>query len=210
MTRKFEKLCLTMFTLVFLLQGCAPAPKVPQAQDADGFVQNAYGERVSWKGAVPVTLHTDSSVPAQFIPAAKAAAAVWNAAAGYTLVQVVEGVTNGLDRQNVISFSSTWDQTLLTQQAKTSVTWIGDQIQEADIKVNASTDSSGQPIFNFYYGTSAPNALNMEALLIHEMGHVLGLKHKDEGGSVMATVLPNDSDRIVLAPTDLTSLHMEY
>jgi hypothetical protein len=42
------------------------------------------------------------------------------------------------------------------------------------------------------------------------MGHVLGLKHKDFGGSVMATYLPADDDRVIPASTDVSALQCEY
>ena len=98
----------------------------------------------------------------------------------------------------------------MSEQARTSVYWVGDQIQEADIRINASK-ANNYSVFNFYWGqSSGQDAVNIEALVLHEMGHVLGLKHKETGSSVMATYLPNHTDRVNPAQTDLDSLKCEY
>ncbi|MBX2987067.1 MAG: matrixin family metalloprotease [Bdellovibrionaceae bacterium] len=206
-----------------LLAGCAALLSLqacaPKAQDDCGFVQNVYGERISWKGQIPITLQLHESVPDQYVEAIKAAANSWNKASGKPLFRIDEtkatGTPTGRDRQNLISFSSNWEQEKLSEQAKTSVHWVGDQIQEADIRVNASKTSSGREVFQFYW--QDPNAttvsgggVNIEALLLHELGHVLGLKHKDRDSSVMATYLASNSDRTELAETDKSSLQCEY
>ncbi|MNL56538.1 Matrixin [compost metagenome] len=91
----------------------------------------------------------------------------------------------------------------MSEQARTNLYWIGDQIQEADIRVNASK-------YSFYWNGTGGGSVNIEALILHELGHVLGLKHKDNEGSVMATYLANGSDRTALAPADTTNLQCEY
>ncbi|MEN0059235.1 MAG: matrixin family metalloprotease, partial [Bdellovibrio sp.] len=52
--------------------------------------------------------------------------------------------------------------------------------------------------------------VNIEALVLHEMGHVLGLKHKDGDSSVMATYLAGGDDRVNVAATDKKALQCEY
>lgn len=52
--------------------------------------------------------------------------------------------------------------------------------------------------------------VNIEALILHEMGHVLGLKHKDGSGSVMATYLASGEDRVNVTGVDSTDLKCEY
>ncbi len=68
-----------------------------------------------------------------------------------------------------------------------------------------------------YYATQAtavqsekPSQINMQALVTHELGHVLGLKHKDTENSVMATFLSNNTDRVAIPDTDKTALQCEY
>lgn len=192
------------------LSACAP-----KSQDDCGFVQNVYGERISWKGQIPVVLQLHESYPDEHIGALRAAIETWNRTGGRTLFQLEErdragGTAAVRDRRNVISFSSTWEPDRLSEQARTSVHWVGDQIQEADIKVNAASKPNKEPVFVFYWDNPTSPAVNLEALLLHELGHVLGLKHKDKDQSVMATYLASNDDRTQLAETDQRSLQCEY
>lgn len=193
---------LIMVSAVFGLSACAK-----KSQEDCGFVQNVYGERISWKGDLPVVMQVHESVPSEFIPAIQAAANRWNAVAGRQVISIRAGVARGpvapqKDSGNIIYYMTSWESNKASEQARTSIYWIGDQIKEADIRVNASQ-------FRFYWNGGG-GGVNFEALLIHEMGHVLGLKHKDSDGSVMATYLANNTDRVYLAQTDQSSLQCEY
>lgn len=192
------------------LQGCAP-----KSQEDCGFVQNVYGERISWKGEVPVTMYLHESVPQQYVAAIEAAALTWQDASGKRLINIVtnQRVTGPInpqrDGRNIIYFFNTWESDKSSEQARTSIYWIGDQIKEADMRINAQN-------FTYYWnqpGTasySPANSVNIEALVIHEMGHVLGLKHKDKDASVMATYLSSNTDRVNIADTDKSALQCEY
>lgn len=202
--------------LIFLtIQACAP-----KAQQDCGFVQNVYGERISWKSDSPVTMHIHSAVPESLIPAILSAAETWEKTAGRKLFNIITSprytgpIAPHQDGVNVIYFMTAWEANLGSEQARTSVYWIGDLIKEADIRLNAAD-------FGFYWQgqtltkaakenrvSSAP--VNIEALVLHEMGHVLGLKHKDGESSVMATYLASGDDRVHLAATDQTALQCEY
>jgi hypothetical protein len=193
-----------LLSSMLTLQACAP-----KAQDDCGFVQNVYGERISWKGSVPVTMKIHSSVPDAYIPAIVAAAETWNRTAGKTVLKIDTTKDTGAleprkDGQNIIYMLNTWEANKTTEQARTSVYWVGDVIQEADIRINDKN-------FNFYTSEIGSHSdVSIEALILHELGHVLGLKHKDTSGSVMATYLANGVDRTALADTDTTSLQCEY
>lgn len=196
------------------IQACAP-----KAQEDCGFVQNVYGERISWKGDVPVSLMIHTSVPDSMVSAIYSAAATWERTAGRKLFNISPYRYSGplnphKDGQNVIYLMNSWEDNRASEQGRTSVYWIGDQIKEADIRLNGAD-------FGFYWNgqtlsraakmdrtSSAP--VNIEALVLHEMGHVLGLKHKDGAGSVMATYLASGDDRVHLAATDETDLKCEY
>ena len=198
--------------LIFIF-GCAIPSCGPKAQDACGFQQNSYGERISWKGDLPVTMYLHESVPDKDIPAIEAAAATWEKTSGKTLFKIVTepriaGPANPhKDGKNVIYFMDTWEADKPLEQGRTSVYWVGDQIQEADIRINAA------PKRFKYYTTpeeKSPDGVNLEALILHEMGHVLGLKHKDDSPSVMATYLANDTDRTETTTADVADLKCEY
>ncbi|MBO9668195.1 MAG: matrixin family metalloprotease [Bdellovibrio sp.] len=194
-----------LVTSALFVQACAP-----KSQEDCGFVKNVYGERISWKSDVPVTLYIHKSVPPEYVGAIVNAADTWEKTAGRRLFNIVTSprvdgpAEPHKDGKNVIYFLNSWESNRASEQARTSVYWVGDQIKEADIRVNDLN-------FNFYWnqGKSA-SAVNIEALILHEMGHVLGLKHKDTGGSVMATYLPSALDRTELANVDTADLKCEY
>lgn len=193
-----------LLSSVLTIQACAP-----KAQDDCGFVQNVYGERISWKSDVPVTMRIHESVPDSYISAIVAAADSWNRTAGKTILKINTTKVSGAleprkDGENIIYVLNTWEANKASEQARTSVYWVGDVIQEADIRINVK---------NFTYYTSdstSHSGVSLEALVLHELGHVLGLKHKDTSGSVMATYLANGVDRTSVAETDATSLQCEY
>lgn len=194
-----------LLSIAFTLQACAPKA----AENDCGFVQNSYGERVSWKDEGIVTLYLHESVPTEYIGAVQSAAATWERSVGHKLFNIDTNKISGdavprKDGKNVIYFLQDWEPDRSMEQGRTSLYWVGDKVSEADIRINAKN-------FQFYWGQDKySNKVNIEALLLHEMGHVLGLKHRDMGGSVMATYLPSGVDRIQLASTDVTDLKCEY
>lgn len=196
--------------IAFALQACAP-----KAQEDCGFVQNVYGERISWKGQYPITMYVHESVPESFYPAIQAAAKTWQDASGKALFNIVTNqkvygpINPQKDSTNIIYFLKTWEEDKPSEQARTSIHWIGDQVKEADIRINGK--------FTYYWdqdtkttASARASSINIEALVIHELGHVLGLKHQDGGNSVMATYLSNNSDRVNIADTDKSALQCEY
>lgn len=206
--RKYFSFLLFLFALS--LQGCAP-----KSQEDCGFVQNVYGERISWKGEIPVTMYLHESVPQEHVEAVVAAAKTWQDASGKQLINIVlnQRVTGPInpqkDGRNIIYYFNTWEADKASEQARTSIYWVGDQIKEADMRINAK---------NFAYYWNSPgtvstlmsSAVNIEALMIHELGHVLGLKHKDAEASVMATYLASNTDRVNVSDSDRAALQCEY
>lgn len=189
-------------TAIFVV-GCSQ----PKKEESCGFVQNVYGERVSWKGTSQVRLALHTSVSTEFEGALRRAAETWNLAIGRTLLVIdthrVGGNAPGRDGVNVVYFMKAWESDKTSEQARTSLYWVGDQIHEADIRINGS---------NYTFSTSAlvVGAVDMESLAIHELGHVLGLKHNDSLPSVMATYLRTNQERSQLQSSDQTSLSCEY
>ncbi len=196
---------LLLLSSILTIQACAP-----KSQDDCGFVQNVYGERISWKTDAAVTMHLHSSVPEAYVAAIVSAAESWDKTAGRKIFNIVTSpridgpVTPHKDGKNVFYMMDTWEANKASEQARTSVYWIGDIIQEADVRLNAKN-------FKFYWNQdSSAEGVNIEALVLHELGHVLGLKHKDTGSSVMATYLANGVDRVRVASTDAAALQCEY
>jgi hypothetical protein len=174
-----------------------------------GFVQNIQGQRISWKSNLPVRIAIHSSVPSQFYPALEAAMRKWETATGRPMFQIVSYNVQGplaprQDGVSLIYWMNTWESNRASEQARASVYWVGDEIREADIRINAK---------DFSYYVNQPTSgrdVHLESLVVHELGHVLGLKHKDTGGSVMATYLPSSTNRASVSKSDVESVRCEY
>ena len=218
MNKQLRKLFFTLtLGVATLLASCSPKP-----QNDCGFVQNVYGQRISWKSRGAVKLYIHSSVPKELRPAIYRAAATWDSQIGKKVIEISEdssqlGPSPSRDQKNTIYFLADWESDKSSEQGRTSVYWAGDEIQEADIRINAAD-------FSYYdlnpqvltgsarlksQGHAATDGYSFEALLLHEMGHFLGLKHR-EGSSVMATHLAAFSNRTQLVSVDQEAISCEY
>lgn len=197
---------LLLIALAFGIQACSPKKK---AEKDCGFVQNVYGERISWKTGSPIVINIHESVPPQYYPAIEAAIKDWEVTSGKSLFKIgAYGVSGPVkprqDGVNLIYWMDDWEANKTSEQARTSVYWVGNEIKEADIRINHKN-------FDYYVEKPASSSdVHFTSLLVHELGHVLGLKHKDGQNSVMATYLSSLVKRDVVATTDLSSLSCEY
>lgn len=203
---KYFSIGVAIAGVILGLFACAPAPK---AEEPCNFVQNVYGQRISWKDQVPIPLMVHVNFPREHLPALEKAIQVWEKAAGHQLFAIVGTSFNNnaaptKDGTSVIYWMTSWEADKPSEQGRTSIYWVGDQIREADLKINAK---------NFSYYSDAPQSgkeVHLESLLIHELGHVLGLKHNDGGESVMGTYLAMHTKREALSSDDKDALVCEY
>lgn len=199
---------LLLLSLSFPLLFMSACGVKKEAQEDCGFVQNVYGQRISWKTNAPISLYVHESFPEAMLPSLKAAMDIWAQSLGRPVFQITQTKYQSAgpvqDGVNVIYWLSNWEPNKSTEQARTSVYWVGDQIKEADIRINSK---------NFKFYSVLPGKLgevHFESLMIHELGHVFGLKHKDDGGSVMSTYLASQTLRTKVAGGDLNNLRCEY
>jgi hypothetical protein len=195
-------------TVALLLQACS-RPQDPQ--DACGFVQNPEMQRVSWKEHLPIKLYLHKSIPTDAYPAIDRAIAESNAGPGHGREMfkiIARGVDGDLNPQkdgySTIYWFNTWDPDRTTEQARTTIYWSGTEIFEADMRINAK---------NFTYNfsdTTAFNIVDLDSLVLHELGHVLGLAHTTAVGSAMAATLDEGQVRRKLGEVDLNDLKCEY
>ncbi len=189
-------------SLALGLQACAP-----RAQESCNFVQNSYGQRVSW-AKDPITLYADNSVPAEALPSIRRAMETWNRALGGQALQLggwVSGGKPGRDGSNVIYWFRAWQKDRPFEQARTTIHWMSTDIYEADIKINGEN-------FSYAFGDHpVAGRVDFESLMLHELGHVLGLAHTPASEeSVMHAYLRSSSLRREPMNIDLTSLSCEY
>lgn len=190
--------------------GPADQEHLASAAEADcGFVQNSYGQRVSWKKNIPVVLEFHKNFPADYEETIKKAANHWNEAAGMTLFRFVrsdKSLTDSpqKDSVNTVHWLSRWPESQKKLQALTNLYWQNEQLLETDISIDAQ-------YFNFFIDTSTtPYDIHLESLLIHELGHVLGLKHRSTIPSVMWAVLDGAIKRDSLTAADRDTIKCEY
>ena len=183
--------------------------KIATASEKDcGFVQNSYGQRVSWKQSLPVKIYLDPSMPTEYDTVVKSAAKKWEDVLGRTLF-VFERVTQtsvaAKDNRNVFYWMSPWTENDKKLQAMSSLSWANNQLIEADVKIDAQYYS--------YYVTNPTSTMDvhLESLLVHELGHVLGLKHlANNSSTVMLPVLDYLLKREVPTAEDKANLKCEY
>ena len=107
------------------------------------------------------------------------------------------------DGISTIYWMEEWDPNRPLEQARTTIFWEDDRIVEADMRLNKKN-------FSFYTDEFPRGAVHLESLVVHELGHVLGLKHNEGGGSVMHPILASYTVRDEIGDPDVDSLRCEY
>ena len=192
---------------VLFIQACG---RKLEPEEPCNFVQNSQMQRVSWKDRMPVKLYIHASVPTQYYSSIELAVDQWNRAMGREMMRIeLTGVSGDnipkRDGASMIYWLNQWEDDRRTEQARTTVYWTGDRIYEADIRINGE-------FFSFYGGDGAESfsGVDMESLMVHEFGHVMGLSHNGDKGSVMAVTLSSGTLRRTPGKDDLDSLRCEY
>ena len=180
------------FALLFT--GCS---KTLFEQDSCLFVQNSDKQRVSWGTNIPIELHVHESVTEHpqgeaFFEAIRSAVRTWNGIApqGKTLFQVIsKGISRSCsDRLNIIYLENPWVERCgkskgrareRNKQGEASIFWRGEQILGTHVYLN------GEDFEYFTSDTPEKNKVDFESLILHELGHVLGLVHHDDPDTVM-------------------------
>lgn len=200
---------LGIITGLILVQACGR--KLPQEAPCN-FVQNQDLQRVSWDRNLPVTLYLDSSVPSDYQSAIVAAVDKWNEVGRkirvgnfFQLLGSSPGSSSPRqDGYNKIYVLNSWEDSKRTEQARTTVYWSGNRIYEADIRINRED-------FDYYFSdTPDYSKVHLESLMVHELGHVLGLAHNSTTESVMQVTLANGKSRVDPGNIDVNSLKCEY
>lgn len=203
-----------LFGGIILILGAfvACGPQRLEPEETCNFVQSNEIQRVSWKTKSPISLTVDGSVPAKYFEAIQRAAGQWDRALGRRVFQIesTSAVTSqAQDSKSTITWVNNWnsaaDNKGPSEQASTVLYFYRDRIVEADIRINAQ-------YFSFAEGPKsiAANEVDLESLVVHEMGHVLGLTHIDSQSSVMYKNLQLQQERREPDPEVVSSVKCEY
>ncbi|NJM10470.1 MAG: matrixin family metalloprotease [Bdellovibrionaceae bacterium] len=191
-----------------LTQACSrPLPP----QESCNFVQNPEMQRVSWQRRLPVKLYIHESVPVEAYDSIDKSIREYNLKLGggkEVFKIIARGVSGDLnpkrDGYSMLYWFKSWDSTRRSEQARTTIYWTGSEIFEADIRINAAN-------FSYSLGENTNQTqVDFVSLLVHELGHVLGLGHTVTAGSVMNFSLDEGQNRRELDESDLASLKCEY
>ncbi len=191
-------------------QGCGRKKK---PQDSCGFVPSLENQRVAWPSRkLPIKLFIHESVPPEAYAALDEAVKEYNTRLSRPEGDVFQVFARGVkdegqpvkDGNSTIYWQSDWDPAQTTEQARTTIYWSGSEIFEADMRINAKN-------FSFFTSLSAEIAgVDLTSLLVHELGHMLGLAHNDSPGSVMNFSLDEGQNRRHLSGLDFNNLKCEY
>lgn len=175
-------------------------------------------QRVSWAySPKKITLYIHSSVPndERYRGAIRRAVNVWNnkflKEFGRSIFEL--SVTNkpvkGQDGISTIAWLKNWDKNNSNHNGTTITYYSGKKINEADISINAKHFDS-----NYSPGALGIDGYDLQALVIHELGHVLGLDdlQKPAKLTIMNAHLSKgiDENRREISEMDIESLKCEY
>jgi hypothetical protein len=194
---------------LLLTQACdkkeAPAP-----EESCHFQQNSYLQRVSW-AQKPVSLYSDATIDGDQVESLKKAMVIWNDIfredfGGKDIFvyagSLSEEVGWAQDGKNVISLTKNW-QSPATEQAETRLIWAENYIVDADIRLNGNKNLAKDDNIR-------SDELDTVALMVHELGHVLGLAHIDGQYSVMNESLGLGDLRREIGSVEVDALRCEY
>jgi hypothetical protein len=178
------------------------------------YLKNERGQRLSWKGKVPIVITLDPSFPQEFISAFVSAMNTWNLAMRYKIFEI--GGYNNVrslsleDRKNVAYFLHPTNTQELNSVMKplfydgsaamTKYISRRNRIVESDIIFDGTARGFSAGPDN--------GALDFETTALHELGHVLGMDHNNMENSIMYRHV--DSSQRTLDSQSIQLLSCEY
>jgi MYXO-CTERM domain-containing protein len=117
-----------------------------------------------------------------------------------------DNAKNAVNQNVVIFHDGTWPYGDAQQLALTTLTFqkTNGEIVDADLEINSTRDL-------YFGGSLPPNGFDLETILAHESGHILGLAHSvAPGATMLATYEPGSTTQRNQKPDDIEGLCEVY
>ncbi len=206
MKRKlFLKIFLTLSCFIVIscgevFQNQSPSSISSTCQDnnalSSGFLVSFQCQALSWNN-FPVKLNLDSHLPQIFFDAFLQATKEWNKELGFVAFELAIGSATYNNITLLTPHEWTTSGGTLDQQARTLYKYVGNKFISTDIVFNGKLEFSLD---------STIYSVHLPTLVKHELGHVLGLSHIDEG--LMQGILPNNVTRDVATSEIQKVMHL--
>ena len=213
---------ITLFILLTIVITSCGTESEKEVKYVDNAHNESFGELRWSTNDLPITIQVPSSYQdtQAVVDAFENAVGVWNDALGFNALELnFEGVDVSIGKplplqsntfldDGIFSliFPSNWfDDIENGVLALTSFSYRDNQILHADIIFN-------NQYFNFSTSPSG-NQLDIESVLIHELGHLLGLSHVEVGddpNSVMNPRLRSGDLKRILSNQDIQTIQERY
>lgn len=193
---KYLPLLMSMIIFCF---GCGTDFK---KQEKCGFLQDQYEERVT--ADLPIELYISDAVPEKYYNSIQLAINTWSIPLSKWAFQIVDykyhSVKNHQDGKNVLYiFYDHWNSNMTYSGVINRYSY-GNKMTESDIILNGF-------IYNFSLDP-AEEEMDFESVLLHELGHALGLDHTP--GTVMDAHLSTGTIRRDLTQIDIDNIRCGY
>ncbi len=164
-------------------------------------------ESIFWTQRFPIKIYVTDRFPEEKIISLQKAIYIWNESVSHNIFNIdVSKISNSSepqkDNKNLIYWKTDWYSDD-TRNATTLMYAESNNIKEADILLNAKN-------YVFSAGSPSQYETDLTSVLIHELGHVLGLDHSNSEDSVMQPLLSDGEERLTISSSDIANVQCMY